>query len=107
MQLIEQRLRLLQIARIEALRKSAVNRSEQFACLLLFTLVAPETCEAHCGAEFPGLSLLLAGDCERASEFDLSLALTLHREERIADNTVELGFEHTFIRVLHGGKGLR
>ena len=44
---------------------------------------------------------------ERASEFDLSLALTLHREERIADNTVELGFEHTFIHVLHGGKGLR
>jgi hypothetical protein len=35
-------------------------------------LVAPETCEAHGGAEFPGLGLLLAGDrarLKRASAF--------------------------------------
>jgi hypothetical protein len=34
--------------------------------------------------------LALARDGERASEFDLSLALTLRREERIADNTSPL-----------------
>ena len=106
-QLLQQRLRFLQIARVEALRKPPVNRSKQFARLLHSALAAPEACEAHRGAEFPGPRLLLLCDGERASEFDLSLALTLHREECIADNTVELGFEHTFIHVLHGGKGLR
>jgi hypothetical protein len=48
-QLIEQRLRLLQIARVEPLGEPAVNRSEQFACLLQPALVAPEAGEAHCG----------------------------------------------------------
>ena len=56
------------IARVEAFRKPAVNRSEQFARLLHLALVAPEACEAHCGAEFPGLCLLLAGDRECALE---------------------------------------
>jgi hypothetical protein len=49
-QLIEQRLRLFQIARIEALRKPAVNRSKQFASLLRLALVTPEAREAHCSA---------------------------------------------------------
>jgi hypothetical protein len=103
--LVKQGLRLLQVQRVKALSEPAVNRSKQFNRLLHLALVAPEAREAHGGAEFPGLGLLLAGYSECASEFDLSLALTLHREERIADNTVELGFEHTFIHVLHGGKG--
>ena len=34
------------------------NRSQQFARLLHLALVAPEACEAHCGAEFPGLCLM-------------------------------------------------
>ena len=64
----EQRLRLLQIARLEPLRKPPVNRSEQFARLLHLALVAPETREAHGGAEFLGLGLLLTGDRERTLE---------------------------------------
>ena len=46
----------------------AVNRSQQFARLLHLALVAPEPCEAHCGAEFPGFCLLLTRDRERALE---------------------------------------
>src|SRR4029077_17057959 len=61
-QVIQQRLRLLQIARVEPLRKPPVNRSEQFACLLHLALVTPEACEAGGSAEFPGFGLLLAGD---------------------------------------------
>jgi hypothetical protein len=53
-QLLQQRLRLFQIARVELLRKPAVNWSKQFACLLHLALVAPEEHEAHGGAEFPG-----------------------------------------------------
>ena len=72
-QLLQQRLRFLQIARVEALRKPPVNRSQQFARLLHLALVAPETREAHGGAEFPGLCLLLAGDGESALELGLCL----------------------------------
>ena len=52
-QLIEQRLRLFQIERVETLRKPAVNRSEQFARLLWLPLIAPEPRHAHRRAQFP------------------------------------------------------
>jgi hypothetical protein len=51
-QLLQQRLRLLQIERVEAFREPAVHRSEQFASLLRLPLVTPEACQAHGGAEF-------------------------------------------------------
>jgi hypothetical protein len=51
-QLIQQRLGLLQIERVEAFGEPAVNRSQQFASLLRFALRTPEASEAHCGAEF-------------------------------------------------------
>jgi hypothetical protein len=72
-QLLQQRLCLFQIERVEAFGKPAVNRSEQFARLLHLALVAPEACEAHGGAEFLGFGLLLAGDGERALETRLRL----------------------------------
>jgi hypothetical protein len=49
-QLLQQRLRLLQIMRVEPLRTPPVNRSKQFARLLRLALVTPEACETHCGA---------------------------------------------------------
>jgi hypothetical protein len=64
-QLLQQRLRLLQIARVEPLSEPPVNRSQQFARLLHLALVAPEACKAHGGAEFPGFGLLLARNGER------------------------------------------
>ena len=67
-QLLQQRLRLLQIARVEPFSEPAVNRSKQFARLLHLALVAPEAREAHGGAEFPGFGLLLACDCKRTLE---------------------------------------
>src|SRR5262249_51532006 len=74
-QLLQQRLRLLQIARVKPFSEPAVDWREQFTRLLHLALVAPEACEAHGGTQFPGFGLLLARDSERASEFDLSLAL--------------------------------
>ena len=61
-QLLQQRLRFLQIERVETFREPPVNRSQQFARLLHLALVAPKACEAHGGAEFPGLGSLLASD---------------------------------------------
>ena len=65
---VQQRLRLLQIARVEAFREPAVNWSKQFARLPHLALVAPEAREAHCGAQFPGLCPLLTSDGKRAFE---------------------------------------
>ena len=50
-QLLQQRLRFFQIARVEPLRKPPVNRSQQFARLLHLALVTPEAREAHGGAD--------------------------------------------------------
>jgi hypothetical protein len=61
-QLLQQRLRFLQITRVKALREPPVNRSEQFARFAHLALVAPEAREAHGAAEFPGFGLLLASD---------------------------------------------
>src|SRR5262249_36126530 len=56
----------LQIARVKPLGKPPVNRSKQFARFPHLALVAPEACEAHGGAEFPGFGLLVASDGEGA-----------------------------------------
>ena len=58
-QLIEQRLGLLQIERVEAFGEPAVDRSEKIAGLIPLALIAPEPRHAHRGAQFPGLCLLL------------------------------------------------
>src|ERR1700731_974605 len=65
-QRVEQRLRLFQIACVEPFRKPPIHRSQQFARLLHLALVAPEACEAHGGAEFPGFCLLLTRDSKCA-----------------------------------------
>jgi hypothetical protein len=49
-QLIEQRLSLLQIEGVEAFGEPAVDRSEKVASFVPLALIAPETRHAHCGA---------------------------------------------------------
>ena len=73
MQLIEQRLGLLQIARVEPLSEPPVNRSEQFARLLQLALVAPETREARRGTQLVSLRLLPSCDAQCFFEGDLAL----------------------------------
>jgi hypothetical protein len=78
-QLLQQRLRLLQIARVEAFGKPAVDRSEQFA-IAVFCPGRARAAHAHCGAEFPGFGLLLTSDLKGALEIcfgssDVALAL--------------------------------
>src|SRR5262245_4531664 len=53
LQFLQQRLRFLQIARLEPFSEPPVNRSQQLARLLHLALRAPEASEAHGGAEFP------------------------------------------------------
>ena len=61
-QLLQQRLRLLQIARVEPFGEPAVDRSEQFARLLRLALVAPEAGEAGGSAKFEQERALLLSD---------------------------------------------
>jgi hypothetical protein len=49
-QLLEQRLRLLQIERVETFGEPAVDRSEQIEGLIPLALIAPEPRQARCGA---------------------------------------------------------
>ena len=51
-QLVEQRLSLLQIARVKPFGEPAVDRSEKLASLIPLALIAPEPCHAHGGAQF-------------------------------------------------------
>ena len=61
-QLVEQRLCLFQIERIEAFGKPAVDGCDRIP----LALIAPEPRHAHRGAEFPGPCLLRPRDSERA-----------------------------------------
>jgi hypothetical protein len=93
-QLVEQRLGLLQIQRIEPLREPAVDRSQQFASLLRLALVAPEACEA----------------CARASQGFVSCSLAYWRDTK---SKSRISQEHIrgcgpvnqrFVKVLLGGQ---
>jgi hypothetical protein len=53
MQLIKQRLGLLQIERVEAFAEPVIDRSEKIAGLIPFALIAPEPRHAHRRAQFP------------------------------------------------------
>jgi hypothetical protein len=70
-QLIEQRLGVLQIKRVKALSKPAINRSEQSASLTRLALIAPQPRHAHRRAQFPGLRLLSTRDRKGALEIRL------------------------------------
>jgi hypothetical protein len=81
-QLVEQRLHVLEIARIEALGEPPVNRSQQFARLLHLALFTPEPRKAHGGAQFPGLGVLLACHGERALKARVFAVAAKHLEAR-------------------------
>ena len=57
--LIEQRLRFLQIERVEAFGEPAIDRSEKRAGRIPFALIAPQPRDANRRAQFPRLCLLL------------------------------------------------
>ena len=81
MQLVEQRLSLFQIERVEPFCEPAIDRSEEIASLIPLTLVAPEPRHAHRRTEFPGLCLLRAGDDQSA----LEVASGEHQSGRLTD----------------------
>ena len=72
-QLVEQRLRLDEVARVEALGEPGVDGRQQRAGLGALALALPEPREARRGTQLEGLRLLCARDVERAAEECLGL----------------------------------
>ena len=63
-ELLEERLCLFQIGVIEALGEPAVDRPQQLARFGAASLIATQPREAHSGAQFRELGLLLLGDAQ-------------------------------------------
>src|SRR6516162_1949497 len=79
---VEQRLCLFEVGRAEAFGEPAVDRREQIAGFAATALVAAEPGEAHHGAQFPELGLLLPGDAEGfAIEFLGGLGMPLPQQQ--------------------------
>ena len=99
-QLVEQRLRPLQVARVEAFSEPSVDRSEQFASLLRLPLIAPEPRHARGSAKFPGFSLLLTCNRERTLEISFSFCgVRLGRlEHDLAGRAMDFGLPPAFLR---------
>jgi hypothetical protein len=86
-------------ARVKALGKPAVDRSEKLARLIPLALIAPETGHAHRGAQLPGLGLLLASNGERAVEicFCFCCISFLRLEGDFPGDAIDLSFAPSFL----------
>jgi hypothetical protein len=102
-QLGEQYLRLLQIERVEAFRKPAIDWSKQFASLLSLPLIKPEARRAHGRAQFPGFSFLVTCDRERTLKVGFSLrGIPLRRHQGdFAGYAMDLGLAPLLPGCLH------
>ena len=67
----EERLRLFQVWRVEALGEPRIDGREEVMGLLPLALIAPKPGEACRRAKLPGFCLLRAGDFEGALEMTL------------------------------------
>src|SRR5689334_14697457 len=76
-QLIEQRLGVFQIARVEAFGEPAVDRREETAGLAGPALLAPKPGEAGGGAQLPPLGALIVRDGQRSAVTNFGFALIL------------------------------
>ena len=79
---VEQRLRLLQVWRVEPLGEPAVGWGEQVMHLSLPVLAAPQPGQARRGAQLPRPRALLSGDRDGTSEAKLGRDLVPLRKAR-------------------------
>src|SRR4029077_3482701 len=97
-ELVQQRLRLFQIARVESFGEPTIDRSEKLASFVPLTLVVPEPRHAHGGAEFPRFRLLSArySECTLEICFRFRSIGLLRLERDCARDPVGLGLEPSF-----------
>src|SRR6516165_11037662 len=105
-ELVEQRLCVFEIGGVEAFGKPAVDRGEQLACFMVATLVAAEPGEAHGGAQFPELGLLLPGDAQGfAIQLLGDIGMTLPQQQ-LALVSIQLGCEPALPRPFDNMQGI-
>src|SRR4051794_39730943 len=94
-QLVEQRLRLPQVRRVESLGESAVDGREELARLAASALVAPQPGEARRRAQLPRACRLTAGErqCAPVAVLGLGMAFGRQPSQRLALASVQLGLE--------------
>jgi len=102
-QLVEQRLSLFQIERVDAFGEPAVDRGEKIAGRIPLALIAPQPRHTHRRAQLPGLCLLLTRNRERTLEITFRFrGIALWRLERnFAGDAVDLGLEPPFLSYFH------
>ena len=102
-QLLQQRLRFLQIARVEPLREPAVDRSQQFARLPHLALVEPEACKTIMACKQAPIRLSLKRrkvPCVRVRPSDLKFR---HRARlHVFDKPFAIGTDQDVLRVSVG-----
>lgn len=76
-QLLDQRLRLLQVFRVKPFAEPVVDGRQRVARFLSFALLPPQASEACRGAEFPRFGLLLAGNVDGFEEAGFGFRLRL------------------------------
>src|SRR5262249_22013569 len=107
-QLIEQRLRLLEVSGIKALCEPAIDRRQQRPRFGLLALLLPEATEAYGGAQFQRLRLLATGDVQSPLQPGFRLCLRCPRlpQEQDAPEAMDFRFPPAFLMLLHKGVGL-
>src|SRR5262249_59454154 len=101
-QLLQQGLGLLQVERVEAFGEPAVYWREKIARFGPPALLAPQTGEAHRGAQLIGLRLLPARDTDRLFESVLALIKPVEAGQRDAFQAMKIRIPLTMARLLLG-----
>src|SRR5439155_10695148 len=92
-QVLQQRPRVLQVARVEAFGEPGVERGEERAGRVTLALALPEPRQAGGRAQLERLGLLPPGDLQGVAEERLRLLdrIPVHVEENLCSQPVELG----------------
>src|SRR5262249_33881797 len=99
---IEQRPRVLQIGKIEALVEPVINVAEHCPCFIAAVGIAQQARETHRGAQLPPLGFLLTRDFERGPKTVLwfrRCSVATHKQ-RLAFKAEDLGEVDSFTGTL-------
>src|SRR6266568_7573740 len=101
-ELDEQRLRRLQVGRLEPLGEPVVDRSEDRARVDALAARARQTREAHRGSQLECSRALCTGYFQSSPETGFGGLPALRPHQQVALDAMQLGFAETFVRAVDG-----